>query len=73
MPEATSAALVPATPPPSTTTVAGDTPGTPDRSTPRPPFSFSRHRAPTCAAMRPATSDIGVNNGSAPCGLVTVS
>ena len=41
--------------------------------TPRPPFPFSRQRAPTCGAMRPATSDMGVNSGNVPCGLVTVS
>ena len=73
MPKAIKAALVPATPPPRITTLAAETPGTPDNSTPRPPFSFSRQRAPTWGAMRPATSDIGVNSGSAPCALVTVS
>ena len=49
--------------------IAGGTPGTPPSSTPRPPFSFSRQCAPTCVAMRPATSDIGVSSGSVPCGL----
>ncbi len=73
MPALMSAAWVPATPPPRMTTSAGGTPGTPPSSTPRPPFSFSRQRAPTCGAMRPATSDIGVSSGSVPCGLVTVS
>ena len=53
IPALINAALVPATPPPSTTTSAGGTPGTPPSSTPRPPFSFSRQRAPTCGAMRP--------------------
>src|SRR5260221_673752 len=67
------AAWLPATPPPRITTSAGGTPGTPPSSTPRPPFSFSRQRAPTCGAMRPATSDIGVNSGSVPWGDVTVS
>ena len=67
------AAWLPATPPPRITTSAGGTPGTPPSSTPRPPFSFSRQRAPTCGAMRPATSDIGVNSGSVPWDDVTVS
>ena len=73
MPDAISAALVPATPPPRMTTLAAGTPGTPASSTPRPPFSFSRQRAPTCGAMRPATSDIGVSKGSERSGPVTVS
>ena len=73
MPALISAAWLPATPPPRITTSAGATPGTPPSNTPRPPFSFSRQRAPTCGAMRPATSDIGVSNGRVPCELVTVS
>jgi len=73
IPALISAAWLPATPPPRIMTSAGGTPGTPPSSTPRPPFSFSRQRAPTCGAMRPATSDIGINRGSVPCGLVTVS
>ena len=73
MPALIKAALLPATPPPRMTTSAGGTPGTPPSSTPRPPFSFSRQRAPTWGAMRPATSDIGVSSGKVPCGLVTVS
>ena len=39
MPQATAAALSPATPPPMTTTSAGATPGTPPISTPRPPLA----------------------------------
>jgi hypothetical protein len=73
MPTLMTAACEPATPPPRITTSAGGTPGTPPSSTPRPPLPFSRQRAPTCGAMRPATSDIGVSSGSVPCGLVTVS
>ena len=42
-------------------------------STPRPPLVFSSNRAPICGAMRPATSDIGVNSGSVPAASVTVS
>ncbi len=42
MPSAMVAACVPDTPPPSTTTSAGGTPGTPPRSTPRPPAARSR-------------------------------
>ena len=61
MPTPISAAWLPATPPPMITMSAGGTPGTPPSSTPRPPFSFSRQRAPTWGAMRPATSDIGVS------------
>src|SRR6266446_5124384 len=60
IPALMSAALLPATPPPRITTSAGGTPGTPPSSTPRPPFSFSRQRAPTCGAIRPATSALGV-------------
>jgi hypothetical protein len=64
---------VPETPPPITTTFAGATPGTPPNNMPRPPEAFCRHCAPTCTDMRPATSLIGVNNGSEPSGAVTVS
>ena len=67
------AALVPETPPPSTTTFAGATPGTPPSRTPAPPCSFSRQCAPTCTDMRPATSLIGASSGSAPDRSVTVS
>ena len=41
-------------------TSAGATPGTPPSRMPRPPCGRSRYCAPTCAAIRPATSDIGV-------------
>ncbi len=53
--------------------VAGGTPGTPPSRMPMPPASFSRHLAPACTAMRPATSDIGASSGSPPPGCVTVS
>ena len=52
-------------PPPITSTCAGGTPGTPPSSMPRPPFDRSRNCAPTCVAIRPATSDIGVSSGNA--------
>ena len=52
-PTAMRAALVPETPPPRITTLAGATPGTPPSSTPAPPCSFSRQWAPTWTAMRP--------------------
>ena len=41
------AALVPTTPPPMMTQLAGATPGTPPNSTPRPPLGASRYCAPT--------------------------
>src|ERR1043165_9187586 len=64
MPAAIFAALRPTRPPPRITTFAGATPGTPPSNTPRPPYNFSRYFAPSCTAMRPATSDIGVTSGS---------
>ena len=72
-PTAMRAALVPDTPPPSTTTRPGATPGTPPSSTPEPPCSFSRQWAPTCTDMRPATSLIGASSGRPPRTSVTVS
>ena len=66
MPSAISAAFAPALPPPRMTTFAGATPGTPPSSLPMPPASFSRHFAPTCTAIRPATSLIGASNGKPP-------
>ena len=62
-PAAILAALMPTTPPPMITTSAGGTPGTPPSRTPLPPKTFSRYLAPSCTAMRPATSDIGVSSG----------
>ena len=67
------AALVPETPPPSTSTLAAGTPGTPPSSTPAPPCSFSRQWAPTWTLMRPATSLIGESSGRPPRSSVTVS
>jgi len=64
---------MPTTPAPRITTLAGGTPGTPPSKMPRPPFSFSRYLAPSCTAMRPATSDIGVSKGSSREGSSTVS
>ena len=60
-------------PPPRITTFAGATPGTPPSRMPRPPFGFSRYCAPTCTAMRPATSLIGVSSGSEPSVSLIVS
>ena len=42
-------------------------------STPRPPPSACRWYAPTCGAIRPATSDMGASSGSEPSGACTVS
>ena len=42
MPSAILAAFIPTTPPPMMITSAGGTPGTPPRSTPRPPLTRSR-------------------------------
>ena len=67
------AAWVPDTPPPSTTTSAGGTPGTPPSRTPRAARGALEECAPTCGASRPATSDIGVSSGRPPDGEVTVS
>ncbi len=67
------AASVPTMPPPSTRTTAGSTPVTPPSSTPRPPWVRSRQRAASWAAMRPATSLIGVSSGRVPWRSVTVS
>ena len=67
------AALVPATPPPMMTTLPAETPGTPPKSTPAPPCSFSRQWAPTWIDMRPATSLMGARSGSPPVSSVTVS
>ena len=60
------AELWPTTPPPRITTLAGATPGTPPSRMPRPPLGRSRYTAPTCTAMRPATSLMGVSSGSEP-------
>ena len=73
MPMAMRAALRPTTPPPSTTTFAGFTPGTPPSSTPAPPWAFSSACAPAWMDMRPATSDIGASSGRPPLRSVTVS
>ena len=73
MPSAIAAAFMPETPAPSTTTFAAYTPDTPPISTPRPPPSRCRWCAPTCGAIRPATSDIGASSGSDPSRSCTVS
>ena len=72
-PAAILAALIPTTPPPMITTSPGATPGTPPSRIPLPPKTFSRYLAPSCTAIRPATSDIGVSSGSSPLGSWTVS
>ena len=73
MPMAMRMALVPDTPPPTTTTLAACTPGTPPSRIPAPPCSFSSRCAPTWTLMRPATSLIGANSGNRPRLSVTVS
>ena len=55
------------------TTSPGATPGTPPSRMPLPPNTFSRYLAPSCTAIRPATSDIGVSSGSSPLASWTVS
>ncbi len=54
-------------------TSAGSTPGTPPSRMPLPPNTFSRYFAPSCTAIRPATSLIGVSSGSSPVDSCTVS
>jgi len=73
MPAATLAALAPTVPPPMINTCAGSTPGTPASSTPRPPWLRSRHFAPSCTAILPATSLIGVRAGWRPSDVCIVS
>ncbi len=73
MPAAIHAAFMPAIPAPRTRTLAGRTPETPPMRIPRPPYSRSWRRAPTCGAMRPATSLIGARRGVRPSGSWTVS
>jgi hypothetical protein len=58
-PVAIAIAFVPETPAPSTTTSAGETPVTPPRSRPRPPWARISACAPTWGAKQPATSLIG--------------
>src|SRR2546426_2817064 len=55
-PAAIFAAFAPTTPPPMISTSAGSTPGTPPSRIPLPPYTFSRYFAPSCTAIRPATS-----------------
>src|SRR3989454_1854247 len=52
---------------------AGSPPAPPPSSTPPPPYTFSRYFAPSCTAIRPATSLIGVSKGSSPDVTCTVS
>ena len=73
MPAAIHAAFQPTFPAPSTTTLAGRTPGAPPINTPRPPLCDSKKCAPICGANRPATSLIGASNGSEASGICTVS
>ncbi len=72
-PSASLAAFVPTTPAPRMVMDPVCTPGTPAKSTPLPPCARSRKWAPTCGAMRPATSLMGVRSGSDPLGSCTVS
>ena len=73
IPSAMIAAFRPTTPPPSTTTFAGGTPGTPPSRMPRPPRAFSSAQAPICGASRPATSLIGARSGRRRSAVSTVS
>ena len=73
MPSAIAAAFIPETPAPSTTTFAAYTPErrpSAHRGRPAPAPGVC---APTCGAIRPATSDIGASSGSAPSAVCTVS
>ena len=58
------AALTPDVPPPSTTTLPGNTPGTPPSSTPVPPWCLLSRLPPTNTDILPAISLIGSSNGS---------
>ena len=62
-PVAMRAALTPEVPPPTTTTLPGNTPGTPPSKTPLPPLCLARKFAPIMADIRPAISLIGSRNG----------
>ena len=64
---------MPTTPPPSTTTFAGATPGTPPSRMPRPIIGFSRYFAPSWMLIFPAISLIGVRQGSRPALSLIVS
>jgi hypothetical protein len=72
-PDAMRAACVPTTPPPSTTTRAGSTPGTPPSNSPRPPADFLSDAPAASIDSRPATSLIGARSGRPPRSSVTVS
>ena len=58
--------LSPTTPAPSTTTWAGGTPGTPPSSMPAAAVRLLQVEGADVAAIRPATSDMGVSSGSRP-------
>ena len=73
IPAAILAALVPTTPPPRMTMLAGATPGTPLRRMPRPSMGRSRYLAPSWIAIRPAISLMGVSSGSEPSSSWSVS
>ena len=69
-PTAISAALMPTTPPPMTTTLAGCHAGHAAEQHARArPAAFSRQWAPACTAIRPATSLIGASSGRPPSGV----
>ena len=53
--------------------LAGATPGTPPRSSPRPPWCARNAEPAASIASRPATSLIGASKGKAPLRSVTVS
>ena len=71
-PTAMRAALVPETPPPSTTTCRRHARHATQQDAGA-ALLLSRQCAPTCTAMRPATSLIGDSSGSPPARSVTVS
>jgi hypothetical protein len=73
IPTAILAASVPEMPPPMIVTFAAGVPGTPPSKSPAPPLGLSRWCAAACTAILPATSLIGVSNGSEPSGVSTVS
>ena len=66
-PSAARAAARPSTPAPSTTKLAGGTPGTPPSRIPLPPNSLSSSPLPIITASAPAISDIDVSTGARPC------
>jgi hypothetical protein len=73
IPAAIWAALPPAIPPPSTTTLAGMTPEAPPIKTPRPPLGARGTFAPSCGAILPAISTSAPAAACRPSAVWTVS